>query len=459
MSIIQKIWLSITLILSLASLSTHASTDPKSNSTTNINQSPNTPTPQAQKPWLEVDIGLIGAASVDILQSALAEANDQSYAGLLIRLDTPGGALDATRTMVKDILASPIPIIVWVGPSGAHAGSAGAFVTLAAHIATMAPGTQIGAAHPVMGNGQDLEQGSDMREKVENDTIAFMESIAQLRGRNVEMARSFVATSVSLSAEEALQNRVIDFIARDTNEVLRQVQDKELTVKEQKIKIQGSETVAFVKTWRQQLLEILSNPNLFYLLFTAGLLGLGFELTHPGALVPGVIGAISLILALISSSVLPVNLGAMLLIAASIAFMIAEVFLPSFGILGIGGFVGFVVGSVLLIDGRQQLGLDISWFSIVPASLVLLGLFFLISYMVMRNQKNPIKSGIEGLSGKHAEALEDFQSGQGQVRLEGEIWNAKSSVDLSILKGESLVVLAVEGLNLIVSPLPPAPKG
>jgi membrane-bound serine protease (ClpP class) len=285
--------------------------------------------------WLEVEIGIIGTASADILETALREVKDNNYAGLIIVLDTPGGALEATRTMVKEILAAPFPVIVWVGPSGAHAGSAGSFITLAGHFATMAPGTNIGAAHPVQGMGQDLEQGSDMRAKVENDTIAFMESIAKLRGRNVEMARSFVATSISITAEEALENKVIDLVAGDLTQVLKAADGRTVTVGEQKtvqLKTAEAQRVQYEKSIRQKFLEILSNPNLFYLLFIAGLLGIGFELTHPGTLVPGVIGAISLILALISSAVLPVNFGAMLLIVASVAFMVAEVFLPSFGI-------------------------------------------------------------------------------------------------------------------------------
>ncbi|MFY7929538.1 MAG: NfeD family protein, partial [Oligoflexus sp.] len=352
--------------------------------------------------WLEVEIGIIGTASADILETALREVKDNNYAGLIIVLDTPGGALEATRTMVKEILAAPFPVIVWVGPSGAHAGSAGSFITLAGHFATMAPGTNIGAAHPVQGMGQDLEQGSDMRAKVENDTIAFMESIAKLRGRNVEMARSFVATSISITAEEALENKVIDLVAGDLTQVLKAADGRTVTVGEQKtvqLKTAEAQRVQYEKSIRQKFLEILSNPNLFYLLFIAGLLGIGFELTHPGTLVPGVIGAISLILALISSAVLPVNFGAMLLIVASVAFMVAEVFLPSFGILGIGGFIGFIVGSTLLVDSRNELGLAISWLSIIPSALVIAGFAFLVSYLVVRNQRSKIQSGSEGLIG------------------------------------------------------------
>jgi membrane-bound serine protease (ClpP class) len=411
------------------------------------------PIPSVSGSWLEVDIGIIGAASADILATAMSEVKDNNYAGLIIVLDTPGGALEATRSMVKDILAAPFPVIVWVGPSGAHAGSAGAFITLAAHLATMAPGTNIGAAHPVQGLGQDLEEGSDMRAKVENDTLAFMESIARLRGRNVEIAQSFVATSLSITAEEALENKVIDFLARDLTQALKAADGRIVTLgEEQKVQLKTADAprVKFEKSLRQKFLEILSNPNLFYLLFIAGLLGIGFELTHPGTLVPGVIGAISLILALISSAVLPVNFGAMTLIVASVAFMIAEVFLPSFGILGIGGFIGFIVGSVLLVDSRNELGLAISWLSIIPSALVIAGFTFLVSYLVVRNQRSKVQSGSEALLGMEAEALAEFVQGRGQVRLQGEIWSADIEGEEPVQIGDKLEVLAIHGLILRV---------
>ncbi len=409
--------------------------------------------PNPSKVWLTVDLGVIGVASADILKSAMQKAEADQMAGLIIVLDTNGGALDATREMVKDILAAPIPIIVWVGPSGAHAGSAGAFITLAASIAAMAPGTQIGAAHPIQMNGEDIESHNDLRNKLENDTVAFMESIATLRGRNKEMATSFVVTSLSVTSEEALENKVIDLISPSLEQLLIALDGKTITLEDKTtltLSTQGASFQAFEKNLRQRFLEILSNPNLFYLLFIAGILGLGFELTHPGVVLPGVVGALCMVLALISTSVLPINFGGMILILVSIAFMVAELFLPSFGALGIGGFIGFVVGSVLLIDSKNQLGLGISWFTIGPSALAILGFLLWLSWVLVRNQRSKAQTGQGALIGKYGEALEDFHDGAGQMRIDGEIWTAALSESTEVRKGDRLFVLASEGLTLKV---------
>ncbi|MCX6128986.1 MAG: nodulation protein NfeD [Proteobacteria bacterium] len=402
--------------------------------------------------WLEVDIGTISSASVEILKNALQQAESQKLAGLILIIDSPGGALDATRSMVKDILASSIPVLSWVGPSGAHAGSAGAFIGLASHLISMAPGTNIGAAHPVSSSGKDIENdGSDLRTKIENDTMAFMESIATLRGRNKEMAVSFVANSLSITAQEALDNKIIDFISSDIPSFLRALNGREVKINENKsisLNTTNAQTVKFERTIRQELLEILSNSELFYLLFIAGLLGLAFEFTHPGVIAPGVIGAICLILALIASSTLPVNFGALLLLIASIAFMVAEMFVPSFGVLGIGGLVGFVSGSILLFDSNNQMGLGISLWTIIPAALVLAGIGLAFSWLILRNQRSRIRSGTEGIVGMQVEAVEYFVDGKGQVRLQGEYWNGIELEHQMVKPGDRLLVQEVDGLTL-----------
>ncbi len=411
--------------------------------------------PEGQARWLTVEIGIIGVASVDILRSALQKAEQDQYSGLVIILDTPGGALDATRDMVKDITSAKVPLVVWVGPSGAHAGSAGAFLTVAAPIAAMAPGTNIGAAHPIQGNGQNIPSDGDLRDKIENDTIAFMDSIARLRGRNSEMAVSFVATSLAITAEEALENKVIDLVSPSVGQVLDAIDGRTIVTEDKQtlpVHSKNALQVPFEKNLRARFLEILSNPNLFYLLFIIGLLGLGFEITHPGVAVPGVVGALSLVLALISSSVLPINFGAIVLVIASIGFMVAELFVPSFGILGVGGFLGFLFGSLLLIDSKNQLGLGISWFTIGPSALAIVAFCLWLSFVVMRNQKAKARTGKAALIGRTAEALEDFAEGQGQVRIDGEIWSAQCTSEASpICKGQSLEILAVEGLTLKVA--------
>jgi membrane-bound serine protease (ClpP class) len=403
--------------------------------------------------WLRVDIGIVGTASEDILTSALAEAVDTNAQGLIINLDTPGGALEATRGMVKVMMAAPIPVVVWVGPAGARAGSAGAFITLAGHIAAMAEGTNIGAAHPVAAGGQDLGDG-EMSRKVENDAAAFMESIALARKRDPIMARSFVVNSLSITASEALEGKVIDLVTPSISQLMQDIHGREVSMNEGSsitLVTSNAQVVVYQKSIKQRFLEILSNPNLFYLLFIAGLIGIGFELTHPGSLFPGVIGAISLILALIATSVLPVNFGAMLLVVAAVAFMAAEAFLPSFGILGIGGLVAFVVGSFLLIDSGGQEGLGVHWTTIVPVSVGVGAFTLMLAYLIIKADRSKVRSGAETLAGTMATAYEDFVGRVGRVRLQGEIWQAQALPESSAIRaGDELEIVDRKGLTLTV---------
>lgn len=406
--------------------------------------------------WLQVEIGIIGTASDDILQRSMAMVREKGYYGLLIELDTPGGALAATRTMVRQLLTAPFPVAVWVGPAGARAGSAGAFITLAGHIAAMAPGTNIGAAQPVQATGQDIED-SDIKRKIESDTVAFIESIAKLRGRNTEMAASFVVNSVSITAEDALDHNVIDFVVRTPQELLQAMDGRQIELAGRDFTLETSDAQVFIyeKSLRERFLEILSNPNIFYLLFIAGLIGIGIELTNPGAMVPGVLGAISMIMALIATSVLPVNFGAMLLILVSLAFMVAEVFIPSFGILGIGGVIAFVVGSVLLIDSSGELGLEVSWLTILPGALAVVGFGIAVSFLVYRTEHSGARSGVEAMTGRLASAIEDFTEGSGRVRFEGEYWRARLADGVAgaeVKQGDVLEITEVQGLELIVRP-------
>ncbi|MFW7381218.1 MAG: NfeD family protein [Oligoflexus sp.] len=409
----------------------------------------------SNRSWLQVEIGIIGTASDDILRSSMELVQEKGYSGLIIAIDTPGGALEATRSMVKRLLASPFPIAVWVGPSGGRAGSAGAFVTLAGHVAAMAPGTNIGAAQPVQATGQDIEE-SDIKRKIENDTVAFMESIAKVRNRNVEMAVSFVTTSLSITAEEAVEHKVVDLLARSPIDLLKQMDGQVVKIGDQSLTLNTTDSQIFIyeKSVRELFLEILSNPNVFYLLFIAGIIGIGIELTNPGVMIPGVLGGISLIVALIATSVLPINFGAMLLILVSVAFMVAEVFLPSFGILGIGGFIAFLIGSVLLVDSGSELGLGISWWTIAPAALGVALFGGLVAYLVVRNEKSQVASGAEGLKGHRAVAFEAFEDGQGRVKMDGEYWQAKllEPYDQTtvVKQGDVLQVVEIKGLVLIV---------
>ncbi len=404
--------------------------------------------------WLRVEVGIVGSASDDILKSAVAQVKEQSLEGLIIQLDTPGGALDSTRSMVKQILAAPFPVVVWVGPSGSRAGSAGAFITLAGHVAAMAQGTNIGASHPVSASGKDMGN-NEVSRKVEEDTTAFIESIAQERGRNIEVARSFVIASASITAKEALDNNVIDLIVPDVATLLEKIDGRKVSIFGKKepyeLRTAKSSVLTYERTPKQEFLEILSNPNLFYLLFVAGLIGLGFELTHPGALFPGVAGGICMILALIATSVLPVSFGAMLMLLVGVALMVAEVFVPSFGVLGIGGFIAFVVGSFLLVDPGNEQGLQVSWFTILPGALTIGATAATIGYLVLKAERSKPTTGSEALVGSVVQVKNDFVDGYGNVLVEGELWRAKShSPDLMISNEDQVEVVDRNGLLLTV---------
>ena len=402
--------------------------------------------------WLKLDVGIIGPATPEMVERALQEVTANGYQGLIIQLDTPGGELQTTRRVVQQILGATSPVIVWVGPSGAHAGSAGSFITLSATVAAMAEGTNIGAAHPVQASGKDVEQ-SAAGNKIINDTIAFIESIAIARGRNVEMARSFVISSISITADEAIEHQVIDVIANDLADLLEQLHDRTVTQKGTSMKLvsQGATVVDYQPSLRQLALELLANPNLFYLLFLAGLIGLGFELAHPGGLFPGIFGGICLLLALIATAVLPVSFGAAGLIVVGIALLIAEIFVPSFGILGIGGVAAFLLGSVFLVDPDNLHGLRVSWYTIAPGAVVICGLALMIGYLVMKTYAFKANSGVETLIGEQAEVVDNFDDqGLGRVRVQGEIWQAQAQAPYPT-KGDTVKILARSDLLLTVT--------
>lgn len=404
--------------------------------------------------WTLVELGIIGTASDDILSSAMDQVRNRNHAGLIIQLDTPGGALNSTRQMVKKIMSAEFPVVVWVGPDGSRAGSAGAFITLAGHVAAMARGTNIGAAHPIQANGQDVESGHAAK-KVEEDTTAFIESIAKRRGRNVDMARSFVLTSASITAEEAKENKVIDLLANDLPTLMSDMDGMVVRLSgdsEHTIRSKGADLVPYSKTLKQEFLSILSDPQIFYLLFVAGLIGLGFELTHPGAIFPGVAGAICLILALIATSVLPVSFGAMLLAVAGVVFLIVEAFVPSFGVLGIGGFLAFIIGSFLLVDPGNEQGLRLPLMTILPIRLFVGAAGLALGYVILKSETSRAVIGTESMIGKSAIVHSPFIGRQGRVRFEGEDWHAELSDESSDVDvGSTVTIKNIEGLKLIVT--------
>ncbi|MBI3783816.1 MAG: nodulation protein NfeD [Deltaproteobacteria bacterium] len=396
--------------------------------------------------------GGINPASADFIREAIQGADHDGAQALIIELDTPGGLLDSTKSIVKDLLGSPLPVVVYVAPSGAGAASAGVFVTMAASVAAMAPGTNIGAAHPVGGQGEDI--GGDMREKVENFTAAMSKSIAQERGRNIDWAEKAVRESVSATEKEALKLNVVDLVANDLDDLLRQLDGREASVRGSKVKLRtaGAEVVRHEMRLKQKVLNIIANPNIAYLLMMAGILGLYVEFTHPGVYAPGVAGIICLLLGLTAMRVLPINYSGLALIGVGLALLISELFIPSFGALGVGGIVAFVLGSLLLFDtSASDLTLDPN---IAYAAAATFGAFtFIVGYLVVRSQRRPALLGREGLIGQIGEVRFRITPDKpGKVFVYGEYWNAAAKEVLE--PGTRIEITEVNGMLLDVRRAP-----
>lgn len=394
----------------------------------------------------------INPATAGYIHRAIGKAQQQKAECLLIHLNTPGGLLKSTRVIVGDILESPVPVIVYVSPGGAHAGSAGVFITMAAHIAAMAPGTNIGAAHPVNSGGGGMD--TIMSEKATNDAMAFIRSIAKKRERNVEWAAQAVRNSVSLSEHEALENNVINLIAPNEQELLKQVDGKTVTVGTGTITLhtKNAAVESMEMGWGEKLLNVLSDPNVAYILFLLGLYGLMFELYSPGAIFPGVLGGISIILALYAMHTLPVNYAGLALIVFAIILFLLEIKIVSNGILAIGGIISLLLGSMMLIRTDQEWAIaKISW-SVIISAVVVTSLFFLfIVGMGLKAQRAKPITGLEGMVGEIGHSISELNP-SGTVRMHGEIWQAKSLAGI-IQQGQKVKVTAYEGFTLIVEPI------
>jgi membrane-bound serine protease (ClpP class) len=390
--------------------------------------------------------GSINPAVDDFIRESIARAKSSGARALIIQLDTPGGLLSSTRTIVKEILSAPVPVIVYVAPSGAGAGSAGVFITMSAHIAAMAPGTNIGAAHPVAGGGQEVK--GVMGEKIENFTASFSETIARQRGRNAEWAIQAVRKSVSVTEKEALKLNVIDIVAKDIDDLLRQSDGRKVDLNGHPhiLSVKDALIVRHEMNLKDRIINIIADPNIAYLLLMAGILGLYMEFSHPGVIFPGVAGAICLILALISLQVLPFSYAGLFLIFLGIALLIGEAFIPSFGVLGIGGVISLAIGSFLLFDTQTgDLGVDRS--IIFTAVATLASFVFAISYLVYRSQKSKPTLGIEGMLGQIADVKAKINPA-GKVFVRGDYWNAEAEDEIDV--GEKVEIVGYEGLNLKV---------
>lgn len=393
--------------------------------------------------------GGINPAVDDFIRESIARARSKGARALIVQLDTPGGLLTSTRSIVKDILGAQVPVIVYVAPSGAGAGSAGVFITLSAHVAAMAPGTNIGAAHPVGGGGEDVK--GVMGEKIENFTASFSEAIAQKRGRNTEWAIQAVRRSVSITEKEALKKNVIDIVAKDIDDLLRQAEGKTVDVDghEQSLSFKGVRVERFEMGLKQKIINTLSDPNIAYLLMMAGILGLYMEFSHPGVIFPGVAGGIALLLALTSFQVLPINYAGLLLILLGIALLIGEAFIPSFGVLGIGGAISLGLGSLLLFDTESSdLAVDRS--IVFTAVATLSAFILLIGYLVFKSQKRKPTLGLEGLIGEIGEVKVKL-SPSGKIFVHGEYWNAEGEGEIGV--GEKVQVVGYDGMCLKVARL------
>jgi membrane-bound serine protease (ClpP class) len=393
--------------------------------------------------------GSINPAVDDFIRESISRAKANGARALIVQLDTPGGLLSSTRTIVKEMLGAQVPIIVYVAPSGAGAGSAGVFVTMAAHIAAMAPATNIGAAHPVAGGGQEVK--GVMGEKIENFTASFSETIAQKRGRNTEWAVQAVRRSVSITANDALKKNVIDIVAKDIDDLLQQADRRRVDLDGRMVNLdlKGVQVVRQDMTAKQRIVNAIADPNIAYLLLMAGILGLYMEFSHPGVLFPGVTGAICLVLAAISLQLLSFNYAGLILILFGVALLIGEVFVPSFGFLGIGGVISLALGSFLLFDTpNSDLSIDRS--IIFTAVATLASFILVISYLVYRSQKAKPSLGMDGLLGQVGEAKGRLNP-SGMIFVHGEYWNAQAESEIDV--GEKVQVIGYDGMNLKVKRL------
>jgi membrane-bound serine protease (ClpP class) len=402
----------------------------------------------------------ITTGTAEYLSSALRRARDEQLALVAVTLDTPGGALDATREIVQAMLASEVPTLVWVGPAGAHAASAGAFVTMAASFAAMHPGANIGAAHPVSLGGKDVaeEAGKDMAKKVENDTAAFVRSIASQRGRNADWAEKAVRESVSATGEEAAKLGVVDLVAADLRAALDAADGRRVKAGAgtKVLRTAGAVLVPHEPTVRQRLLSFLADPNVVALLMLVGTLGIGIEFYHPGMIFPGAAGAFCLLLAFVAMRVVPVNVGAVLLILAGVGLLVAEGYVTTHGIAGAGGAVCVVVGTLFFIDrSSPDYHFDPATFTVSPwivwpTPVALALVFGFMAWKIAGARRAPLQLGSVALLGAEGEALADVGPSSGEAFVHGEYWQARSAAPIP--KGTRVRVVGVEGLTVRVVP-------
>ena len=431
--------------------------------------------PAAPARILVVDVkGAIGVATAMQLATALKQAQDENAALVVLRMDTPGGLVSATRDLIQSILASPVPVAVHVAPSGARAASAGTYIAYAAHFAAMAPGTHLGAATPIELGGvpsparpadqprrdgegererERTEGGTAAERKAINDAVAYIRSLAQLRGRNADWAEKAVRDAATLTAEEAVRERVVDLLAEDLKELLAKLDGRTVRVagEERRLALEGAVVGAVEADWRTRFLGTIADPNIALILMMIGIYGILFEFWSPGAMIPGVVGGISLLLGLTALSVLPVSYGGLALILLGLALMVGEVFAPGFGLLGIAGIVAVVVGAIFLFDpAGADIDYAVAWPVIIGIALTSAAALAVVLRLALRARHLPTVTGAEEMIG-HEGRVVDWTGAGGTVHAHGEIWSGRGPPELAA--GQRVRVVARDGLTLVVEPI------
>lgn len=419
--------------------------------------------------------GAVSPATADYVVRGMERAVDDGAGVIVLKIDTPGGLDTSMRKIIKQILSSPVPVVTFVAPGGARAASAGTFILYASHIAAMAPGTNLGAATPVPigiggpqpgqdedkakpaakdkdGKAEEAPPKGNLKQKQIHDAAAYIRSLAQLRGRNAEWGERAVRDAVSLSATDAQKLKVIDVVAHDVKDLLKQIEGRTVTVQgvERKLATAGAELKEFAPDWRNKLLSVITDPSVALILMMIGIYGLIFEFSNPGLVMPGVVGAICLLLALYAFQLLPVNYAGLGLILLGIAFIVAEAFLPSFGALGIGGAVALTIGAVILIEPTAGAAFAVPLPFIVMLALTSSAFVFAIVAMAVKARGRVVVSGMEEMTGAEAVVLDDMQT-EGWARVHGENWRIASRSPLA--RGQKVRVTRVEGLVLNVEPI------
>lgn len=394
--------------------------------------------------------GSINPSTSDFIHKSIEEAIKNNAECLVIELNTPGGLLKSTRYIVSDLLMSVIPIIVFVSPSGSQAASAGVFITLASNIAVMAPGTNIGASHPVDGQGGQMD--SIMSGKVTNDAAAFIRSISEKRKRNVAWSEDAVRKSVSITESEALRDSVIDLVAGNMHDLLSKINGREVETSTGKkiLNTKEAKIINYESGWFQKILAIISDPNIAYIFMMLGMWGIIIEFYHPGAILPGIVGGICIILGLYGLHTLPLNYAGLALIFLAVILFIAEIKVTSYGMLTVGGIVALLIGSMMLIDTSSpfEKAIEISMTVIITTIIIIAATFSLLSYLVYKAHKRRAMGGESGMIGEIGEVFEDIINGKGMVRVMGELWNAESKEE--IYKGCKVKVVQIHDLTIQV---------